>query len=46
MTEEQIKNFPKNAEEYFHKQTKDGTPWKMEIYEFFEVINFYKKNNK
>lgn len=43
MTEEQIKRFPKSAEEYFHKQSKDGIPWKTEIYQFFEVINFYRK---
>lgn len=30
MTEEQIKQFPTNAEEYFYKQSKDGTPWKKE----------------
>ena len=43
MTKEQIKEFPTSAEEYFHKQLKDGTPWKTEVYQFFEVINFYRK---
>lgn len=43
MTEEQIKQFPTSAEEYFYKQEKDSLPWKAEVYQFFKVINFYKK---
>ena len=43
MTEEQIKQFPTSAEEYFYKQVKEGLPWKAEVYQFFEVINFYRK---
>ena len=46
MTEEEIKQFPTSAEEYFHKQEKDGVPWKTEVYQFFEVINFYRKTTK
>ena len=46
MTEEQIKQFPTSAEEYFYKQVKEGLPWKAEVYQFFEVINFYRKATK
>ena len=46
MNEEQIKQFPRSAEEYFYKQLKDGFPWKTEVYQFFEVINFYRKTAK
>ena len=46
MTEEQIKQFPTSAEEYFYKQVKEGLPWKAEVYQFFEVINFYRKTTK
>ena len=46
MNEKQIKQFPTSAEEYFHKQEKDGIPWKTEVYQFFEVIRYYRKATK
>ena len=46
MTEEQIKNFPKNAEEYFYKQLNEGLPYKKEIANFFEVMNYLRNEIK
>ena len=46
MTKEQIEQFPANAGAYFHRQAEAGVPWKKEVCNFFDVINFYKKAAK
>lgn len=46
MTEKQIKNFPKNAEEYFYKLLKERIPYKEEIANFFEVISYLRNEIK
>ena len=44
MTEQEIEQFPKSANEYLYKQ-KDLT-YKQEIHLLFEVIKYYKKELK
>ena len=44
MTKQEIKQFPKSASEYLHKQ-KDLT-YQQEVHQFFEVIKYYRKELK